>query len=269
MVGTVEGKARQAHGSEAVEKLARLGIAARGLVWLVVGLLALSVVFGGDEQTDKGGALRVIADKPLGEVLLVVLVVGFLGYAAWQLLEAAVGHQKDDGAKRWGKRALSLGKGLVYAFLAVTTIQFLLRGGGGEDQTQSRTADLLGRTGGRTAVGVIGVVLVVAGIVIAVRALKEKHSKRLKQYRLPDQLKRPAVVIGIVGLVGRGAVIVLIGFFLVRAAWTFDPAQAKGLDAALQSLAQQPFGRVLLGVAVVGMLGYALWSFIEAAYRRI
>ena len=79
MVGTVEGRARQAHGSDTVERLARVGIAARGLVWLVVGLLGLAVVLGGDEQTDKGGALREIADRPLGELLLLVLVVGFLG----------------------------------------------------------------------------------------------------------------------------------------------------------------------------------------------
>jgi len=268
MGSTVQGTARQAHRSDAVHGLARLGIASRGVIWLVVGLLALSVVLGGDQQTDRGGALQVIADKPLGEVLLVVLVLGFLGYAAWRLLSAAVGHRDEDGWKRWGHRALSVLAGLVYLVLALSTLQFLLRGGG-QDQTTSRTAELMSRSGGRTAVGLIGAALVVAGLVVAVRALREKHSDRLEHYRVPNRLRRPAVAAGVVGLVGKGAVLALLGWFLVRAAVQFDSAQAKGLDAALQVLAQQAYGRSLLGIAVVGMLGYALWSFLEAAYREI
>ncbi|MCW2613789.1 MAG: putative integral rane protein [Frankiales bacterium] len=267
---TAESTAEQVHDSTAVEGLARLGLASRGMVWLVVGLLAGSVALGrSDERTDRTGALSAIADKPLGEVLLVVLVVGFLGYGLWRLLEAAVGHRDDDGAKRWAHRALSLGKGVVYVGLAVSTVQFLQRGGGGQDKTGLRTADLMGHTGGRTTVGVVGAALVVAGLVVAVRALKEKHSEKLEHYRLPDRFRRPAVVIGVVGLVGRGGVLALLGAFLVRAAVQFDPEEAKGLDAALQVLSQQSFGRVLLLAAVVGMLGYALWSFVEAAYRDL
>ena len=269
MVGRVEDKARQAHRSDTVEGLARVGIAARGLVWLVVGLLALTVVLGGDEQTDKGGALRAIVARPFGELLLVVLVVGFLGYAAWQLLSAAVGHRDEQGAKRWGQRGLSLGRGLLYGFLGLTTLQFLLRGSGEQDQTGSLTARLMSQPGGRTLVGLLGAGLIVGGVVVAVRGVKEKHTKDLRQYRLPRSLRRPAVVIGVAGLAGHGAVFALIGSFLVRAAYQFDPAQAKGLDAALQAVAQQTHGRFLLAVSVAGMLCYATWSFIEAAYRRI
>lgn len=267
---TAERTAEQVHQSTAVEGLARLGLASRGVVWLVVGLLAGSVAAGGaDERTDRTGALSAIADKPLGTVLLVVLVVGFLGYGAWRLLEAAVGHRDDEGLKRWGHRALSLGKGLVYVALAVSTVQFLLRGSGGEDQTGSRTAELMSRPGGRTAVGLVGVALVVTGLVVAVRALMEKHSEKLEHYRLPARLRRPAVVIGVVGLIGRGGVFALLGAFLVRAALQFDAEEAKGLDAALKVLAQQAYGKALLVVAVVGVLGYALWSFVEAAYRDL
>ena len=164
---------------------------------------------------------------------------------------------------------MSLGKGVLYAALALSTLRFLLNGFAAPDQTGSLTARLMSQPGGRTLVGLVGVGLLVAGGVIAVRALGEKHTKRLKQYRLPRSLRRPAVVLGIAGLVGHGAVFALIGSFLGLAAWRFDPAQAKGLDAALQSLAAQPHGRFLLAVAVAGMLCYALWSFIEAAYRRI
>lgn len=266
---SVERTARSAHGSRAVEVLARLGLASRATVWLVIGLLAASVVVGsGDEQADQSGALRAIVDKPLGGVMLAVLAIGFVGYAVWRLLSAAVGHREDDGASRLGRRIGSLGTGLLYLFLAVSTLLFLQRGGG-SDQTTSRTAELMSRPGGRTAVAVVGAGLIVGGLVVAVRGVLQKHGDRLENYRVPDGLRRPAVAIGVVGMVGRGGVAVLIGVFLVRAAALFDPEEAKGLDAALQALAGQPFGRLMLAVAVVGMLAYAAWSYVEAAYRQV
>jgi len=267
--GAVEQTARSAQGSRGVELLARLGLASRALVWLVISLLAASLVVGrADEQTDQNGALRAIADQPLGGAVLVVVAVGFAGYALWQLLDAAVGHRDHDGISRTARRIVSLGTGVVYLFLAASTLLFV-QGGGSGDQTTSRTAELMSRPGGRTAVAVLGAGLVVGGLVIAVRGGLAKHSERLENYRVPDRLRRPAVVVGAVGLVGRGGVAVLIGVFLVRAAVQFDPQEAKGLDAALQSVAGQPFGRVMLAAAVVGMLAYSAWSYIEAAYREI
>ena len=267
MTTTVEGTAKQAHTSDVVRALARVGIAARGLVWLVVGLLALSVLLGGDERTDQAGAVREIADKPLGEVLLAVLVVGFLGYAAWRLLSAAVGHHEEDGHTRSAHRAASLVDGLVYIFLAVSTVRFLARGAS-DDATASRTAEIMARPGGRTAVGLLGLVLVAIGVVLAVKAVRRDHVDKLRRGPMPPRLRAPAVTLGVVGLRGRSFVLGLIGVFLALAAYRFDPAEAKGLDAALQTLAQQSFGQLMLGAAVVGMLAYALWSFVEAAYRR-
>lgn len=272
--GTDVGRtAEQVHDSTAVEGLARLGLASRGVVWFVVSLLAASIALAGPgkgdaAQADQGGALKAIADKPFGEVLLVALVVGFFGYALWQLLAAAVGHRDEDGGKRWAKRGESLAKGLVYVFLGVSTAAFVLRGGG-KDQTQSRTAELMARPGGRTAVGVVGLVVMAVGLAYAVKGLRRKHSEDLEHYRVPSRLRRPAVLVGAVGLVGRGAVLALVGGFVLSAAVRFDPEEARGLDGALQSLVEQTYGRALLGLAVVGMLAYALWSWFEAAYREV
>jgi hypothetical protein len=163
---------------------------------------------------------------------------------------------------------VSLATGIAYVFLAVTTATCDLRGAGAA-QTTSRTAELMSRTGGRTAVGVIGLVLVVIGLALIVRGAMKKHSKRLEHHRIPSRLRGPAVLVGVVGLVGRGAVFVLLGLLVVRAAVEFDPEQAKGLDAALQSLAAQPYGTGLLVAAAVGLLAYAVWSFLEAGYREI
>lgn len=270
MITPTRAQAREAKDSPVVERLARLGLAARGVVWLVVGLLALSVLLGGgDRQTDRQGALRAIADKPFGEVLLVVLVVGFAGYALWRALSAAVGHTDEDGAKRTGKRLLSAGKAVLYASLAVSTLRFLLSGSGSGDQTTSRTAQVMQHSGGRWLVGLAGLVVIAVGVGMVVRAAMGKHLKKLESWRLPGGSQDAVRWVGTAGLSGRGLVLALVGGFLVQAAVRFDPGDAKGLDGALQSLAGQAYGRVLLAVAVLGLIAYGAWSFVEAGYRRL
>ncbi|MCW2606867.1 MAG: hypothetical protein JWO60_1560 [Frankiales bacterium] len=261
--GSAEKTARDVHQSGAVDGLARVGLASRGLVWLVIGLLGVSVLRGQQARTDQQGALRVIADKPFGEVLLVVLVVGFLGYALWQALNAAVGQEKAS------KRLQAAGKALLYAFLALTVVRFLAAEQQSKgDATTSVTARLMEQPGGRVLVGVAGAVVVALGGYLLSRALKGSHAKKIEGWKVPDGRARQAVRLGTVGLGGRGLVVALVGAFLVSAAVQADPKKAKGLDAALQSLAEQPFGKVLLGLAVLALLAYAAWSFVEAAFHR-
>src|SRR3954452_20651319 len=132
-MGEAKQAAKKAERSEPVEWLARLGLVSRGVIWLIVGVLAVQVALGSEKRADKNGALAAIKDKPFGEVLLVVLAVGFLGYAAWRLLEGSVGHRdEDDDHKRWGKRLASLFRGGVYLFLAGSTAKFLFSGGGND-----------------------------------------------------------------------------------------------------------------------------------------
>lgn len=261
--------ARDVHDSRAVEVLARLGLASRGLVWLVLGFLAGSLALGGSGQADQDGALRALKDTAFGGPLLAVLGIGFAGYALWLLLSAAVGHRDEDGKDRVLHRLTSLGKGLVYAALSVSTFAFLVRDGSGGGSAQSRTAEVMSYPGGRTAVGAVGLAVVGIGAYFVVKGLRRKPSECLEDYRVPSALRRPAILVGAVGYVGRGLTLGLVGAFLVQAAATFDPDDAKGLDAALQAVASQPYGRVLLGLMVIGVLAYALWSFIEAAYREI
>jgi hypothetical protein len=107
------------------------------------------------------------------------------------------------------------------------------------------------------------------GVAMAVKGLKHDHADDLVTGRMPAGLRRPAVKIGVVGLLGRGAVFGLVGLFLVRAAVLFDPSEAKGLDAALQTVAARPYGTVLLALAVLGILAYAVWSAVETLYKRL
>lgn len=267
-VGSTEQTAREVHDSRAVEVLARLGLCSRGLVWLVLGVLALSVVGGGTAKADQDGAFRALASTPVGVPLLATLALGFLGYSTWLLLSAAVGHRDEDGATRLLHRGESLAKGVVYLGLSGSTVHFLARGAGTGD-VRSRTAEVLSYSGGRTAVALVGVVVVGVGVYMVAKAVTRKHADCLESYRVPDALRRPAIVIGAVGYLGRGLVVGLVGAFLVRAAALADAQEAKGLDATLQAVAQQPYGQVLLTLAAIGLLAFAAWSFFEAVYRDI
>ena len=264
----VKGTAQEVRESEPVGWLARFGFAGRGLVYLVLGVLAVQVAVGHSARADKNGALATIKDKPFGGVLLVVLAISFAGYAVWRLLDGVVGHREEDGAKRWGKRAASFARGLVYAVLAYSTAHFVVSSPG-RDKTEPLTARVMGVTGGRTVVGLVGAALVVGGLYMAVRGIREKFLKKLDLRSAGSGLRSAVKAVGVVGLVGRGLVLALIGGFLLQAAWTFDPDKAKGLDASLKSLADAPFGPVLLALAAVGLLAFGLWSWVEARYRRV
>jgi hypothetical protein len=268
-MGETEQLARRVESSDAVEWLARLGLGSRGVIWLVVGLLAVQVALGDNTEADKNGALRAIADKPFGHLLLVVLILGFFGYAAWRLLEGAVGHRdQDEGLKRWSKRGASLFRGAVYLGLAISTLRFVANGGGG-DKTQPLTARVMSATGGRTLVFLVGAGIFVGGVAMAVRAFRQKFEDDLNTGQMSEALLAATKAIGTAGLASRGFVFGLIGWFLIDAAVRFNPDQAKGLDASLKTVAHQPFGRVLLFVAAVGLLAFAIWSFIEARYRKL
>jgi hypothetical protein len=260
--------AREAEDSKPVEGMARFGLTGRGLVYAVLGVLALQVAFGHGARADKQGALAAIRDQPLGGVLLVLLAVSFAGYAVWRLLQGAVGHRNEEDAKRTFKRLGSLGRACIYGFLAVSTARFLITRPSG-DKTEPLTARVMAVSGGRVAVGLLGAAVVVGGLYMAYRGATEKFLKRLDLAGASSPVRRGASAIGVVGLVGRGLVLALVGAFLVQASVTFDPHKAKGLDAALKSLADEPAGTFLIGGAAAGLLFFGAWSFVEARYRRV
>lgn len=259
--------ARQAHRSDAAEWGARAGIVARGLLWLIVGLLAAGVALGGRDQADKNGALQTLKEQPLGQVLLAAVALAFAAHAAFRVLEGTVGRTEEhDDRKRLLKRAWSLVRAAVYLGLAGSTVKLLVSGSSKENASRP-TATVLGWPAGRWLVGAVGVGVVVTGLAMVVRGFKQDFTDSL---RMPGgRMRRVVETSGLAGLSGRGLVYALVGSFLVQAAVTFDPRKAKGLDASLKALAHQPFGAVLLWVAVAALLAFAVWSFVEARYREL
>lgn len=257
---SVKEQARRAEDSEPAEWGARAGLVARGLLWLVVGLLAVRVALGDPAQPDKGGALRAMKDQPLGTALLVALAVAFAAHAVYRVLEGTVGRRDEEHVVL--KRAWSWCRVLVYGFFAVSTVRFLLSGESDGD-AKAPTARVLDLPGGRLLVMAVGLGVVVGGVVQAWRGLSGGVTDKLSGE--PGWVHPVAAA----GLLGRGTAYVLVGGFLVQAAWKVDPGKAKGLDEALRTLAEQPFGPLLLLVTAAGLLAFALWSFLEARYRDL
>lgn len=263
----VEQLARRAERSDGSKRAARAGLVARGVVWSLIGVLAASVAAGGEQDADQGGALRAVGDSPAGGVLLVVLAVAFVGLAGNKALTAAVGHRDHEGASRLLHRLGSAGKALVYLLAAAACVRTVVgQAPDGEEQADSVTARVMEVPGGRTAVGVLGALAVVVAVALVVRALKHDHADDM---RPPPRWRRRVLWLGVAGHTGRSLAIALVGGFLVHAALRYDPDEAKGLDAALQAVRDQPAGPALLVVAAAALLAYGLWSFAEAAWRDV
>jgi hypothetical protein len=260
--------ARDVADSRPVSWAARAGLTARGIVYILVGLLALLVARGGHAHVDQKGALQQVLAKPFGGFLVAAMAVGFAGYAVWRLSEAAFG-VTGEGRKAL-PRVQSLVRGLVYAGLAVVAVSLLL-GSRQPQSSQSRevTAQVMQHPGGRWLVGLVGVAIAVTGLVLAWDGVRAKFMKYFPQGQLGPGIRATALVLGRIGNVGRGLVFALVGCLVVAAAVTYQPSKAGGLDAALKTLRDQPYGGWVLGLAALALVAFGVYGLIEARYRRV
>jgi hypothetical protein len=264
-------KGRRAGRSPWVERLGRLGLVAKAVLYAVVGLLAIQVARGGREESpDKGGALRTIAEQPFGKGLLVLLATGLAAYALWRLAQGILDRDNEgEGLKGLAKRAGALGKAAWYAVLCGLTVSTLVGEGSGGGNEQQQTAGVFDRPFGRYVVYAAGLAFVGAAAFNGWRAVTCKFNKKLRTRQMNGAEEAAVTGVGILGHLARMIVFGLIGVFLVKAAWEYDSKQARGLDGALLEVSQQPYGALLLGAVAVGLLAYALYCLVEARYRRI
>ncbi|MGW1142371.1 DUF1206 domain-containing protein [Streptomyces zhihengii] len=265
-------KARKAANSKAVGYGARWGLAARGVLYILIGVLALQIAVGdGGEQADRGGALATLAEQPFGSVMLWVVGIGLVGMALWRLSEAAFGAAGPDGHKA-SKRALSGARAVFYAFVAYSVLSFAAGesgSGSGDQQSKDVTSRALELPAGQWLVGLAGAGIVVAGVVVAARAAMRKYHKHLKRGEMSRGARRFIDVTGVGGGVARGAVFAVIGFFVARAAVQYDPDEAKGFDDALRTFAETPAGPWLLGLIAAGLALFGIFSFAMARWRKV
>ncbi|MBL3806455.1 DUF1206 domain-containing protein [Streptomyces sp. BRB081] len=266
-------RARRAADSRVVSAGARAGFAARGVIYLLVGVLAGRIALqGGGQQADRGGALQEIGGRPFGGVLLWVIGVALAGMALWRLSEAAFGAAGPDGGKAT-KRPASAARAVFYAFVAYSVLSFAAgeKGGGGSSDAQSQdvTARALGLPGGQWIVGAAAVGVTAAGVVVAVRAVLRKYREQLRTGAMSRRARRLVDVTGVLGGTARGLVFAAAGVFALLAAADYDPDEAKGMDDTLRSFADTPAGPWLLVLVAVGLAAFGLFSFADARWREV
>lgn len=259
------------------ETIARLGLIGKGAIFILIGLLAIRVAVGdGGQAEDKSGALETVARQPFGEAIVVALAVFFAAYAVWRFVEAIVGTD-DDGAKDWAKRAGYVGRGAVYAVLAFVAVQIAAgsdgenggQGAGGGGDEGAITARVLDWPLGPWIVLLAGVAVLGAAGWNVWRGLSRKFKKSWHTERMGEQEERVATGVGVAGHLARGVTFALIGTFIVRAAWQYDPEETVGLDGALAKLARADYGPWLLGLTALGLVCYGLFCFAEARWRDV
>jgi len=258
--------------SKHLERLARAGLVARGVVYGLIGILAIKVAFGsGGETTDQQGALKTIAGQPFGKVLLVLVAIGLAGYALWRLVRAAIGRGPETGADDAKDRISGVVSGIAYAALCVTAVKILIgsSSSSSSSKTEKATGGVLDWPLGRYLVIAAGLVVLGVAVDQALKGIKQKFLEDSKTEQMSPGVDQAFTAVGVVGHLARAVVFALIGWFVVKAAIDYDPDKAVGLDQALAKLSSSEFGPVVLGIVAAGLIAFACYSVLDARYRRV
>ena len=252
-----------------VDPVMRFGYAARGVVYVLVGFLAFVAARDHKPAPDSKSALGELLDQPFGEVMLAIMALGLAAYSAWRFLSAFLDlENKGTDLKGWAGRGAQVISGVLHLLLAASAGALIWRSdrsGGGGDRTESWTGAVMSEPFGRWLVAIAGAVAIGMGIQHFVKAHREKYKRNLRYTPLAAKLD-PLVKLGIVA---HGLVVMIIGSFLVWAAWTSDSTRAGGLSEALDALRNVGVGQIGLAAMAIGLLGFSVYCFIEAAYRVV
>lgn len=254
------------------ETLGRVGLAGKGVLFAVIGLLAIQLAMGNASDASQSGAIEWVGSQPFGKFLLVALTASLFSLAAWRLLDAVVGDPVEGSEAP--DRAKYAVKGVLYLALAVGALSATIanwngsssssQSGGGSQGSQQATAMVLDWPAGRWIVVAIGLgVIGFALYQVKQHVVDEEFTQRLSVGE-DDWI----ATLGRYGYLARSIVYVLVGWFFVQAGLSYDASEAQGLSAALQTLAGEGWGRLVLWGVAVGLLGFGLFTLAEAKYRR-
>jgi uncharacterized protein DUF1206 len=272
-VGETKRQLKQAARSDWTRGLARWGLVSKGALYLLVGLIAADVSIGGGERVqDRAGALSTLADTWYGKVLVGAVAVGLLGYALWRFVETVLGRPLEGGEKEgWLKRLGFAARCAWYIGLFGVAASALAGAdeSGGSSKEDRFTARVLDWPLGRWLVIAVGLGILGAAAFNLWRGLTGSFRKNLKLRKMSDWEEKVFVAVGVFGHLARAVVFGLIGFFLARAAWQFDPKETIGLDGALAKVLRQDYGDTLLGLVSTGLIAFGLYCWVEARYREV
>jgi hypothetical protein len=249
--------------------LARAGFAARGVMYILIGVIALQIAFGSSGQkAESTGAVRLVAKTPFGSVLLWLLAIGFAGLTLWRLSEAIWGGFEPGGHKP-AKRLAAAARAVVYGFVTFGIFKYALGLGAlssSDSQSRDLTAQALQVPGGRVLVAIAGFAIVAVGLYVAYEARKKKFLRQMRMGSASAATRKTVQRLGQAGGIVRGAVFATAGIFLVVAAADANPGQAKGIDSALRALAHTPLGPWLLVLVALGLMTFGAFSLCLARW---
>jgi hypothetical protein len=261
--------ASQVRNSKALEVGVRIGLVSFGLVHLLIAWVALQVAWTHEKTSaNSSGALRQLAGEPVGRALLWVIAFGLVALVIWQVGEAIWGHAYEDGAKRLVKRLTSAGRAVVYAALAFNAFNIVIGSSNGGGSTDSITADVMKVTGGQLIVALIGVSIVAVGVALFLRGMTSTFTHHLGWQATSGDSGSVVVKLGQAGHVAKGVALGVVGGLFIWAAWTYDPQKAGGLDVALATVLDQPFGAWLLTLVALGIAAFGAYCFAWARHPR-
>lgn len=257
-----------------VENFYRFGIVSKGIVYCILGVLALMAAMGiGKEGGGKQGAIDLIMEQSFGKILLVVLTIGLIGYVVWRFIQA-INDTEGAGTDTKGlfKRIGFAISGLIYASLAFYSATLLTKGkgsgNGGGDSEKFIVGKILELSYGQFVVGVIGLIIIGKGISQIYKAYTGKFVEKIHEQKMGSASNSVFKKAGKIGYSSRGIVLSIIGFFLILAAVHSNPGEVKNTEGAF-SIINSSFGPIVLGLVALGLIGYGVFMFFMAKYREI
>ena len=267
----LKASASRAADSKPLEYLARGGFICYGVIHLLFAWLALQVAFGhSGQEGDQNGALQSPAGNGFGKFLLVVIAVGMVSLAIWQAFEAIVGESGPRDKTAMAERVISGIRAVVYLWLAWTAVKIVTGANSSSAaKSQNKSSTLMSHTGGRWLVGLIGLVILGVGIGLVVYGVRKKFEKHLKIQEMRPAVRKSTRRLGMAGYSAKGVAYAIAGVLVVIAAVKYDPDKARGLDAALKTLAAHSYGPWLLALIAIGFAAFGVFCFFQAKYRKV
>jgi hypothetical protein len=258
---------------KAIEKLARFGMGAKGVVFVILGVLTAMAAFNeGGQKAGQSDALKFIYNQPFGQVLLALLTVGLLGYVVWRFVQAFRDPENEGDDKKGMAKRIGYGaSGVLYGFLAYEAIKMLIQSGssGGGDGNKQVVSMLLEQPFGQILVGIAAIALFVKGALEIRKAVTEKFMEEISAGRLERKIRETVKNVGKVGLIARGVVVGIIGYLFLRAAIESNASKAGGTEGAFSFIQSSSYGSILLGIVAIGLACYGVYMIVKARYKAL
>lgn len=250
-----------------IRRMGRFGYMSKGVVYALVGLLTFMAAIGiGGKMTGTKGMFQSVVSVPFGEVLLWIISIGVFGYILWSFIKA-IHNPHHKGA--FSRVAYGI-SGIIYTALAINAIQIAFHAGSsGGNTNKTISAMLLAQPFGRYMVGTLGIIIVGYGVKEFYEGATKRFMSKFQLGEMDEHEEKVARNAGRMGLMARGVVLGMIGYFFIQTAWTTDASESKGVDGALLEIAQKPFGQWLIGIVAIGFILYGVYQMARGRYQHM